>query len=248
MNHISVVLIAALATLIPTISGHGMVVVPPNRSSRWRCNPSAPTNWNDNELWCGGLNVQWNQNGGRCGHCGDDFAHGMPRNNELGGIYGQGEIVANYTQGSEIQVDVRITQNHLGYFEFNLCDLSRGSETAECFERTPLLDCEGRRHWYLNSTLNQVYKVCLKLPEDVVCEHCVIQWTYVTGNNWGICPDGTGAIGCGPQEHFRSCSDIGIYNAGDDRLSHSFNYCPDGPRTFDWIDGNLPEENFLEQK
>lgn len=181
MNRISVVLIAALASLIPTISGHGMVVVPPNRSSRWRCDNSAPANYNDNEVWCGGLNVQWNQNGGRCGHCGDDFAHAMPRNNELGGKYGQGEIVANYTRGSVIEVDVRITQNHRGFFLFNLCDLSQGAETADCFERIPLLDSEGRREWYLNSTENRLYKASVKLPDNVVCEHCVLQWTYVTG-------------------------------------------------------------------
>jgi hypothetical protein len=30
------------------------------------------------------------------------------------------------------------------------------------------------------------------------------------GNNWGDCDDGTSAMGCGPQETFRSCSDIVI--------------------------------------
>lgn len=30
------------------------------------------------------------------------------------------------------------------------------------------------------------------------------------GNNWGQCPDGSGALGCGPQESFRGCSDITI--------------------------------------
>lgn len=36
----------------------------------------------------------------------------------------------------------------------------------------------------------------------------MLQWRYVAGNNWGICDDGSGAVGCGPQEEFRSCSDI----------------------------------------
>lgn len=39
---------------------------------------------------------------------------------------------------------------------------------------------------------------------------CIIQWTYVAGNNWGICEDGTSGNGCGPQETFRGCSDIAI--------------------------------------
>lgn len=38
----------------------------------------------------------------------------------------------------------------------------------------------------------------------------MLQWRYVAGNNWGRCPDGTEAIGCGPQEEFRACSDIAI--------------------------------------
>jgi len=33
----------------------------------------------------------------------------------------------------------------------------------------------------------------------------------VSGNNWGFCEDGTGALGCGPQETFRACSDISLF-------------------------------------
>lgn len=46
----------------------------------------------------------------------------------------------------------------------------------------------------------------------VECGNCVIQWRYIAGNNWGMCSDGTGAVGCGPQEEFRACSDISIGN------------------------------------
>lgn len=37
-----------------------------------------------------------------------------------------------------------------------------------------------------------------------------MQWKYIAGNNWGICKDGNGAVGCGEQEEFRACSDIAI--------------------------------------
>lgn len=37
-----------------------------------------------------------------------------------------------------------------------------------------------------------------------------MQWKYVAANNWGICADGNGAVGCGEQEEFRACSDIAI--------------------------------------
>lgn len=42
------------------------------------------------------------------------------------------------------------------------------------------------------------------------CQHCVLQWKYIAGNNWGICADGNGAVGCGNQEEFRACSDVAI--------------------------------------
>ena len=52
--------------------------------------------------------------------------------------------------------------------------------------------------------------VYVRLPPQVTCAQCILQWTYVAGNNWGTCDNGTGAIGCGPQENFRSCADIEI--------------------------------------
>jgi hypothetical protein len=42
----------------------------------------------------------------------------------------------------------------------------------------------------------------------------VLQWKYIAGNNWGQCADGTGAVGCGPQEEFRACSDISVGEGG----------------------------------
>lgn len=40
-----------------TVSGHGMVHDPAARSTRWRYNKTAPKNYNDNQLWCGGFSV-----------------------------------------------------------------------------------------------------------------------------------------------------------------------------------------------
>lgn len=37
-----------------------------------------------------------------------------------------------------------------------------------------------------------------------------LQWRYVAANNWGICEDGSGQVGCGPQEEFRACADVAI--------------------------------------
>jgi hypothetical protein len=40
------------------------------------------------------------------------------------------------------------------------------------------------------------------------------KWTYTAGNNWGICPDGSGALGCRNQETFRACSDVIVSGSG----------------------------------
>merc|ERR1711972_369555 len=48
------------------------------------------------------------------------------------------------------------------------------------------------------------------LPADMTCSQCILQWTYTAGNDWGTCENGTQAVGCGPQETFRACSDIAI--------------------------------------
>lgn len=48
------------------------------------------------------------------------------------------------------------------------------------------------------------------LPPGLTCSQCVLQWRYIAGNSWGICANGTGAVGCGDQEEFRGCADISI--------------------------------------
>ena len=40
---------------------------------------SNPVNYNDNELYCGGFSVQWSNNDGKCGVCGDNWADPAPR-------------------------------------------------------------------------------------------------------------------------------------------------------------------------
>ncbi|XP_035893117.1 uncharacterized protein LOC118503682 [Anopheles stephensi] len=211
--------------MIATVSGHGMVLDPIARASRWRCNPLALPNYTDNELFCGGFQVQWGTYGGRCGVCGDSYGDPQPRRHELGGMYGQGDIVRQYAQGSVIEARIRLTANHRGYFYFDLCNLSSngGTEDEACFGRNPLYLVDGSRNWSLPSTATGEYRVSLKLPDAVTCTHCIFRWTYVAGNNWGYCDDGTGKLGCGPQETFKTCSDIRI--AAPQDVIPSFAYC-----------------------
>lgn len=53
---ISIVALVSLG-LVDDSSGHGMMLSPPGRSSRWRYDNTAPTNYNDNANYCGGYGV-----------------------------------------------------------------------------------------------------------------------------------------------------------------------------------------------
>lgn len=46
-----------VALVMPHVAGHGMVLDPVCRQSRWRYNESAPTDYNDNQVFCGGFGV-----------------------------------------------------------------------------------------------------------------------------------------------------------------------------------------------
>ncbi len=54
--------------------------------------------------------------------------------------------------------------------------------------------------------------VRLQLPSNVACQHCVFQWKYTTGNNWGKDPvTGEEGLGLGIEnETFMGCADITI--------------------------------------
>ena len=91
-----------------------------------------------------------------------------------------------------------------------------------------------RRSRFYPGPGTKVFEMHYQLPKELTCRQCVLQWRYVAGNNWGrpllppsngshetgisqwflslagTCKNGTGAVGCGPQEEFRACADITI--------------------------------------
>lgn len=116
MLKISVALVTLVALPLQVL-GHGMVMDPVNRASRWRVDPTATPDYTDNGLYCGGYAVtfflnfynlnyknryksnfllfqsQWITNNGKCGVCGDSYSEAVPRAHEFGGTYGQGVVV-----------------------------------------------------------------------------------------------------------------------------------------------------------
>ncbi|KAL3272128.1 hypothetical protein HHI36_022611 [Cryptolaemus montrouzieri] len=207
---------------LPWIKGHGRLIDPPSRASAWRYGFNTPHNYNDHELYCGGFSRQWEKNEGKCGVCGDAWDMKTPRPHEYGGTYGQGVIVRKYGVGSIMNIRIELTANHNGYFEFAICPDYK-TPSQECFNKhilKLLKTQEGVDHKnfrYFPKEGNKVYEMKYRLPKKK-CEHCVLQWRYIAGNNWGNCPNGTGAVGCGPQEEFRACSDITISGKGDPML------------------------------
>ncbi|PVD28138.1 hypothetical protein C0Q70_10723 [Pomacea canaliculata] len=197
---------------VPVVDGHGRLIDPPARGSAWRFGFNTPINYNDNEMSCGGLNHQWYILQGKCGVCGDRW-DANPRPHEVGGTYATGTIVRTYTQGQTIQVTVQITSNHLGWFEFRICPVSDPTVevTLECLDTHLLpLASNGQTRYKIDRD-SRNYVVDLVLPSDLVCDHCVFQWKYHTGNSWGRDPDGVECVGCGAvQEEFYGCADIAV--------------------------------------
>jgi len=178
----------------------------------WRYGFSTPPNYNDHESYCGGFTRQWQTNGGKCGICGDPWDEKEPRANEAGGTYGRGVITRKYKKNQAIKVRIELTANHMGHFEFKLCPQNnlRKPATQTCLDKYTLELANGEGQNYYPGPGNKVFEMWFQLPKDLTCKQCVFQWRYLAANNWGVCKNGTGKVGCGPQEEFRACSDVTI--------------------------------------
>lgn len=208
-----------LTFYIVGLNGHGRLMDPPSRNAMWRFGFPNPVNHNDNEVFCGGFKAQFENNQGKCGVCGDNFSEKEPRKHESSGLFGNGIIGKRYTMGQVITVEVEITANHMGYFTLKLCPVNDNMKkvTDECFDKYPLVLASDNTStsFYIPPGTPSIatLKYDVVLPPGVVCQQCIMQWTYYTGNSWGVCPNGIGKLGCGDQETFRNCADVSIYSA-----------------------------------
>lgn len=211
-----------IAIVLPCVLGHGFLVYPPARNSMWRDGFDTPKNYNDMGLNCGGTSYQWNSQVGKCGLCGDPFGAAAPRDHEAGGKYApiSRPISRCYNARDHvIDITVRVTAYHKGYFEFRLCvnnDMSRDPSQA-CLDNGYLLTVAGSpgvTRYDINTVHKEYYDFQLDMPQDVVCSQCILQWKYNTGNSWNCDAEGCG-IGIGPQEQFINCADIAILPSCD---------------------------------
>ena len=75
-----------------------------------------------------------------------------------------------------------ITAHHYGYMTLKLCPSKRTIDELvmqDCFDRYPLMMADGtdrvsvdREGWY---------DMYVRLPADITCKYCVVQWTYTAG-------------------------------------------------------------------
>nr|XP_022335450.1 uncharacterized protein LOC111132085 [Crassostrea virginica] len=216
-----------IVAMIPGVLGHGYLQEPPSRSSMWRFGFNTPHNYNDNQLFCGGFDRQWNRNGGKCGICGDPW-DGV-RENEAGGRYATGIISRQYTEGQVIDVKVKITASHMGYFEFRLCPNNNVHKpaTQACLDQYVLHQPSGSVR-FMEQGRPQIYSLKLQLPKGLTCSQCVLQWKYNAGNSFGVASNGQVCKGCGKQEQFYGCADIAINHAsgGSSQTGSYYPYVP----------------------
>ncbi|KAK3801042.1 hypothetical protein RRG08_011210 [Elysia crispata] len=211
-----------IAACLPgRIHGHGRMLDPPSRMSAYLAGFPTPANYEDHQMNCGGISLQWDSNGGRCGVCGDPWSGPRPYERPDGAMVQQTVITRTYLENQSIKVSIQLTQNHKGWFEFRLCDIRessgalRGVEADQaCLDRHLLADDRGRTRFDSPSDNSGVFDYFLVLPPGLTCPQCLLQWKWKCGNNWGCDDSGCGTGKGERQEEFYACADIKIEPRG----------------------------------
>jgi hypothetical protein len=136
-----------------------------------------------------------------------------------------GVIGKTYEQGSLINVTIELTANKMGWFEFRLCANNEPNKKIEqdCLSLLELADPnenttpngkpkENEKYrYYVSKKDMKMFVIKLKLPLNVNCKNCVLQWKYHAGNNYGTSATGESCLGCAiEQEELYNCADVEI--------------------------------------
>lgn len=120
----------------------------------------------------------------------------QPRPHEAGGKYGKGIVVRKYRKDSTINLKVELTANHKGYFEFRLCPNNAPHKVAtqECLDlyllklaKKPSGETYGDEpamahdHKFYPGPGSKIFETRYRLPKDLTCSQCVLQWRYIAG-------------------------------------------------------------------
>jgi len=127
---------------------------------------------------------------------------GKPLNLFLGAIgpsFRKGAVQVNWKAGTWVDVAVDYLLNHAGNYQFRLC--LDGSDTEECFKKTPLKFADGSWWKWIDATLifNEILPTRISdkiwIPEGIQCDRCTLNWRWDTALEASI---------------FSNCADVGI--------------------------------------
>lgn len=220
--------LAVAATSVVGAMCHGMLAEPKAR------NVVHNSNYCPHCLAAGGPGVTFA--GGRVwpnslhGVCGDP--HTGPLDHEAGGKFATKVITGTYAQGQTITLKVQIQAPHGGRFRFGICPVPDGaSDAAEraavtqaCFDKNALTNAaDGSKWWWFGKKPAGEYTMQFKLPANIACKRCVLQWHYESGNSCtipGTPPEHVMSPNMVPcdqtsvMEEFWNCADVSV-GAGD---------------------------------
>jgi len=229
-------LFLAICELPCLIEGHGYVAMPPLRGG-----------------------VAGNADNGYCPHCGNGAGvcgdgGQWPANSDFLN-YGA-SVVTNLQSGSVLEIEIRITAHHKGHFEFAICDqhvsgdladpqacfdagkLHRADRPSDCQPNDARGDCQPIQadypeRWYLPPGIG-TYKMRFKIPADLACASCTLQWRWWTANscvpapNYGCFFQQLAAEGWDASAWCGSfCGTCGAYEAGHYNCGEQFRNCAD---------------------
>ncbi|KAK3095157.1 hypothetical protein FSP39_010882 [Pinctada imbricata] len=161
---------------------------PPPRGGLWRHGYSVLADHRDGNVNCGGQKVQWIVNRGKCGVCGD--AANGPQDHDNGGKFDERITVRRLLSGAAFNVSFILSQNISGMLIIQVCPMHNSREplTEDCFKSNTLSNKEEEslqaihvKNTQIGKNLPHTYE--LVLPRDLICEHCVLRWMFMKGEN-----------------------------------------------------------------
>merc|ERR1712190_35418 len=117
----------------------------------------------------------------------------------IGPSFKKGSVQASWRAGSWVEVEVDYLLNHAGNYQFRLC--LDGSDTEECFKKTPLKFADGSWWKWIDATLifNEILPTRVTdkiwIPDGIQCDHCTLNWRWDTALEASI---------------FSNCADVSI--------------------------------------
>jgi hypothetical protein len=231
--------LAVLAANVIAASCHGFLAEPAARNvvhnSNYcpHCLPAGGpgTTYAGGRKWTAAGSKMWDpKKNAAHGVCGDP--HTGPLDHEAGGKFATKKITGVYAAGQAITIRVKVTAPHGGRFMFGICPVPDGASpaveraavTQQCMDRNRLKNAkDGSEYWWFGKKTTGEFEMQFKLPDNIECKRCVLQWHWETGNSCTL--PGTpsehvmsasmgGCEGSQNMEEFWNCADVTVLPKG----------------------------------